>query len=51
MLLLREFILKQKSKTFSLGAILFQRLLDLETKLSAGVFIMIVVSFRFDILN
>ena len=47
---LREFKLRQKSKIFNLGAILFQRELDLETKLPAGVSVIMVVSFLFDIL-
>ena len=50
MMFLREFNLKQKSKIFNLGAILFQRELDLETKLPAGVSVIMVVSFLLDIL-
>ena len=47
----REAILKLWSVILSLGAILFHRVVDRETKFSVGVLVMIVVSFLWDILN
>ena len=51
MVFFKELTLKLKSLIFSRGAILFHRLLDLDTKLSAGGPVRIIVSFRVEILK